>query len=197
MHGNPFFVQKRPGKKNKSGEERVFCLIKFRTMSMEKDKEGNLLPDSKRLNKYGKFLRSTSLDEIPEIFNILAGSMSFIGPRPQLIKDMFFMDDSQRKRHSVRPGLSGLAQVYGRNNISWEKKFDYDLEYIKNISFAEDIKLFFLTFFKVVKRSDTVREGTSSDTDLCDWLLNEKKISKEEFDNKLEKYNAYLQEAKI
>ena len=130
MKGNPFFAQKRPGKKDKTGKERIFKLIKFRTMSNAKDKEGNLLPDAVRLNKYGKFLRTTSLDELPELFNIFVGDMAIIGPRPQLVRDMVFMSDEQRKRHDVRPGLSGLAQVSGRNNISWEQKFEFDLNYI-------------------------------------------------------------------
>lgn len=185
MKGNPFFVQKRPGKKSKDGKERIFSLIKFRTMSNTKDKDGNLLPDDKRLNGYGKFLRSTSLDELPEAFNIFIGDMSVIGPRPQLIRDMVFMSEEQRHRHDVRPGLSGLAQVNGRNNITWEQKFEYDLQYIKNINIFSDIGLIFKTVFKaLIKREDTVREGTSSDIDFGDWLLQEGKITKEEYNNK-------------
>ena len=185
MKGNPFFIQKRPGKKDKNGKERIFSLIKFRTMSNAKDKDGNLLPDDKRLNGYGKFLRSTSLDELPEAFNIFIGDMSVIGPRPQLIKDMVFMSEEQRYRHDVRPGLSGLAQVNGRNNITWEQKFEYDLLYIKNINIFSDIGLIFKTVFKAfIKREDTVREGTSSDMDFGDWLLQEGKITKEEYKKK-------------
>lgn len=181
MKGNPFFTQFRPGKKDKSGQEKIFKLIKFRTMTNEKDKDGNLLSDEKRLNKYGKFLRSTSLDELPELFNILKGDMAIIGPRPLLVKDMVFMSEEQRKRHNVRPGLSGLAQVNGRNNIIWEQKLEYDLKYIDNITMFRDIYLIIKTIFKVFKREDTVREGTSSDIDFGDYLLQNGKITKEEY----------------
>ena len=184
MKGNPFFVQPRPGKKDKQGKEKIFKLIKFRTMSNAKDKDGNLLSDEKRLNKYGKFLRSTSLDELGELINILKGDMSIVGPRPQLVRDMVFMSDDVRARHNVRPGLTGLAQVRGRNNISWEDKFAYDLEYIKHITFFGDIKILFLTVFKVFKRSDVVRVGTVSDIDYGDYLLKKGKIDKEEYDCK-------------
>ncbi len=186
MRGNPFFVQKRPGKiKKKTGKERIFKLIKFRTMSNKKDKEGNLLPDDVRLNKYGKFLRATSIDEIPEIFNILIGDMSIVGPRPQLVRDMVFMDETQRQRHIARPGLTGLAQVNGRNNITWEQKFEYDLKYVNGgTTFFSDIKIIFKTVGKVLKRKDTVRDGTASDIDFGDWLLQEGKITKEEYDQK-------------
>ncbi len=182
MKGNPFFTQKRPGKKCKDGAEKIFKLIKFRTMSNKKDDSGNLLPDELRLNKYGKFLRSTSLDELPELFNIFVGDMSVIGPRPQLVRDMVFMSDQQRHRHDIRPGLSGLAQVNGRNNITWEQKFEYDLKYIKSINLFGDIGLIFKTVFKVFKRADTVRDGTESDIDFGDWLLQEGKVSREEYE---------------
>ena len=184
MKGNPFFTQKRPGKKEKNGQERIFKLIKFRTMSNKKDDSGNLLPDEQRLNKYGKFLRSTSLDELPELFNIFIGDMSIIGPRPQLVRDMVFMSEKQRHRHNVKPGLSGLAQVNGRNNITWEQKFEYDLEYIDNISLFEDVGLIFKTVFKVFKREDTVRNGTASDIDFGDWLLQEGRVNQDEYDKK-------------
>lgn len=185
MKGNPFFFQLRPGLVSKRlGRERIFKLIKFRTMSNAKDKDGNLLPDKKRLNKYGKFLRSTSLDELPELFNILVGQMSIIGPRPQLVRDMVFMTEEQRMRHSVRPGLSGLAQVSGRNNITWEQKIEYDLQYIKHITFAGDIKIIFRTVKKVLKRSDTVREGTVSDMDFGDWLMKNGQVDQETYDAK-------------
>ena len=184
MKGNPFFTQKRPGKKDKNGNERIFKLIKFRSMTNEKDKDGNLLPDDVRLNKYGKLLRSTSLDELPELFNIFIGDMSIIGPRPQLVRDMVFMSDEQRHRHDVRPGLSGLAQVNGRNNITWEQKFEYDLQYISKITLFGDVCLIFKTVFKVFKREDTMRDGTVSDIDFGDWLLKEKKINQDYYDNK-------------
>lgn len=185
MKGNPFFTQLRPGLKNKkTGKEQIFRLIKFRTMSNAKDENGNLLPDDVRLNGYGKFLRSTSLDELPELINIFKGDMSIIGPRPQLVRDMVFMTDVQRMRHNVRPGLSGLAQVSGRNNITWEEKFEYDLKYIEKVSFITDAKLVALTVVKVFKREDTVREGTVSDVDFGDWLVMNGEIDKETYDAK-------------
>lgn len=186
MKGNPFFCQLRPGKMDKNGKEKIFKLIKFRTMSNAKDKDGNLLPDEQRLVPYGKFLRSTSLDELPELLNILKGDMSIVGPRPQLVRDMVFMTDSQRQRHSIRPGLTGLAQVNGRNNITWEQKIDYDLEYIDDgVTLFRDAKIIFQTVGKVLKRSDTVREGTVSDMDLGDWLMMEGKVDQETYDAKL------------
>lgn len=184
MRGNPFFVQKRPGKKKKDGTERIFKLIKFRTMSNKKDAKGNLLPDDQRLNGYGKFLRSTSLDELPELFNIFIGSMAIVGPRPQLVRDMTFMTSEQRMRHNVRPGLTGLAQVNGRNNITWEEKFEYDLKYVNKITLWGDIKILLKTVGKVLKRSDTVREGTVSDMDFGDWLIQEGKIDPETYEEK-------------
>ena len=187
MRGNPFFTQLRPGKKEKDGREKIFKLIKFRSMSNKKDKNGNLLSDGQRLNKYGKILRSTSLDELPELLNILVGNMSIVGPRPQLIKDLVFMNDEIRARHSVRPGLTGLAQVNGRNNITWEEKFKYDLEYCKKITLMNDITIIFKTIFKVFKRSDIAREGTVSDIDYGDWLLENSKITKESYINKIKK----------
>lgn len=185
MKGNPFFSQPRPGKiDKKTGNEKIFKLIKFRTMSNEKDKDGNLLPDNVRLNSYGKFLRSTSLDELPSLINILNGDLSIVGPRPQLVRDMIFMNPVQRERHLVRPGLTGLAQVNGRNNITWEKKFEYDLIYIKDISFTGDVKIILQTIGKVLKRSDVVREGTVSDMDFGDWLLQKNEVTYEEYNNK-------------
>ena len=187
MKGNPFFTQLRPGKINKkTGKEKIFRLVKFRTMSNAKDKDGNLLPDEKRLNGYGKFLRSTSLDELGELVNILRGDMSIVGPRPQLVRDMVFMTDEQRTRHSIRPGLTGLAQVSGRNNITWEQKFEYDLQYIKKITLLGDIKIIFQTAFKVFKRSDVVREGTVSDIDYGDYLLQKLAITEAEYNEKQE-----------
>lgn len=184
MKGNPFFTQARPGKKGKDGIEIIFKLIKFRTMSNAKDNSGNLLPDERRLNKYGKFLRSTSLDELPELLNIFIGNMAIIGPRPQLIRDMVFMTNEQRHRHDVRPGLSGLAQVKGRNNVAWEQKFEYDLQYVSNITLSDDLRLIFQTIGKVLKREDTVRDGTASDIDYGDWLLLERKIDQDFYNQK-------------
>ena len=185
MGGNPFFCQSRPGKQDENGKEKIFKLIKFRSMSNKKDKEGNLLPDEVRLNKYGRILRSTSLDELPELINILVGDMSIVGPRPQLVRDMTFMSNAQRRRHTVRPGLTGLAQVSGRNNITWEQKFEYDLEYIDNgITFSNDVKIVLQTVGKVLKRSDTVREGTASDMDFGDWLMSEGMVDKTTYDEK-------------
>lgn len=147
MKGNPFFTQLRPGK-----NEKIFRLIKFRTMSCQTDKDGNLLPDEKRLTKYGKFLRSTSLDELPELINILKGDMAVIGPRPLLPEYLPYYTETERHRHDVRPGLSGLAQIHGRNSVTWEEKFSYDLKYVENCSFLLDAETIILTVLKVIKR---------------------------------------------
>ena len=185
MKGNPFFFQPRPGKKGKDGKEKIFKLIKFRTMSNAKDQDGNLLPDDQRLGKYGAWLRSTSLDELPELINIAVGHLGICGPRPFLVRDCVFMTEEQRRRHDVRPGLTGLAQVNGRNNITWEQKIEYDLQYIDSgITFVGDMKIIFQTVGKVLKRSDTVREGTVSDMDFGDWLMMEGKVDKETYDAK-------------
>ena len=194
MKGNPFFVQPRPGKKGKDGKEKIFNLIKFRTMSNAKDKDGNLLPDEQRLGKYGLWLRSTSLDELPELINIFLGQLAIVGPRPFLVRDCVFMTDDQRKRHDVRQGLTGLAQVNGRNNITWEQKFEYDLKYINDgITLIGDIKIIFRTFGKVFERSDTVREGTFSDVDFGDWLLMEGKVDQKTYDEKQLEANVLLE----
>ena len=185
MKGNPFFLQPRPGKKGKDGKEKIFMLIKFRTMSNAKDNKGNLLPDENRLNKYGAWLRSTSLDELPELANIAVGHLGSCGPRPFLVRDCVFMTEEQRRRHDVRPGLTGLAQVNGRNNITWEQKIEYDLKYIDSgITFIGDMRIIFQTVGKVLKRSDTVREGTVSDMDFGDWLMMEGKVDQETYDAK-------------
>ena len=178
MKGNPFFTQLRPGK-----DEKIFRLIKFRSMTCETDADGNLLPDEQRMTRYGQLLRSTSLDELPELLNILKGDMALVGPRPQLVRDMVFMTSDQRRRHSIRPGLTGLAQVSGRNNITWEQKLQYDLTYLDSgITLFGDIKILFMTVFKVFKREDVVRDGTVSDMDFGDWLLQRGEVSQEEYD---------------
>ena len=166
--GSPvLFKQMRPG-----FNEEIFPLYKFRTMIDERDKNGELLPDEIRLTKFGKWLRSTSLDELPEVFNILNGTMSVIGPRPQLVRDMVFMSDRQRMRHKVKPGLSGLAQVNGRNGISWEEKLEWDLKYIEKITLIGDLRIIGQTVMKAfIKQEGVVREGTASDMDFGDWLL--------------------------
>ena len=195
MKGNPFFLQPRPGKKGKDGKEKIFKLIKFRTMSNAKDKDGNLLPDAQRLGKYGTWLRSTSLDELPELVNIMVGHLSICGPRPFLVRDCVFMTEEQRRRHAVRPGLTGLAQVNGRNNITWEQKIEYDLQYIDSrITLIGDLNIVFRTIGKVLKRSDTVREGTVSDMDFGDWLLMEGKVDQETYEAKQEEARKYIME---
>lgn len=154
MKGNPFFVQPRPGK-----DERIFKLVKFRTMTCEKNQEGKLLPDEKRLTKYGRFLRSTSLDELPELWNIVKGEMAIVGPRPLLVEYLPRYSEEQRRRHLVRPGLTGYAQVRGRNAVSWSEKFQLDVVYVDNISLIGDMKIILDTVKTVIKR-----EGISSDT---------------------------------
>ena len=156
MRGNPFFTQARPGK-----NEKIFKLIKVRTMDNRKDKDGKLLPDDVRLNKYGRILRSTSLDELPELINILIGDMSIVGPRPLLVSYLSWYNESEKHRHDVRPGLTGLAQVNGRNTVEWEKRFALDVEYVNNISFIIDWKIIFLTIKKVLVRSD-IAENTNA-----------------------------------
>lgn len=184
--GSPvLFTQVRPGRKDaKTGKETLFKLYKFRTMTDERDEDGNLLPDEIRLTKFGEWLRSTSLDELPEAFNIIKGDMSVIGPRPQLVRDMVFMTDVQRTRHNVRPGLSGLAQVRGRNVISWEKKLETDQEYIKIISLKEDARIVLETLIKFIKRDDITEIGETTATDFGDYLLKSGQIEKSEYDVK-------------
>lgn len=154
MRGNPFFTQQRPGK-----DEKIFKLIKFRTMSNAKDANGELLPDEQRLSTYGKVLRSTSLDELPELINILKGDMSIVGPRPLLVKYLPWYTEEERHRHDVRPGLTGWAQVHGRNSVDWDTRFALDVEYVSHLTLAMDAKIFFLTIKKVLSRSD-VAEAT-------------------------------------
>ena len=157
MKGNPFFVQKRPGKDGK-----IFNLIKYRTMTNAKDKDGNLLPDADRLTKFGKFLRSTSLDELPELFCIFFGTMSVVGPRPLLVKYLPLYNDFQKQRHLVRPGLTGLAQISGRNALTWEAKFEKDVEYITKMGFFFDLKIIFQTIKKVLVREGISEEGNAT-----------------------------------
>ena len=156
MHGNPFFVYPRAGKNGK-----IFNLIKFRSMAELKDINGNYLPDEIRLNKYGRLLRSTSLDELPEFINIFMGDMSIVGPRPLTYKYLDYYTKEENRRHEVRPGLTGLAQINGRNAISWEERFKYDLEYVDHVTFINDIKIILGTLIKVIKRAD-VGEGNAS-----------------------------------
>ena len=152
-------------------------------MSDERDVDGNLLPDEIRLGKFGKALRATSLDELPEAFNILKGDMSIIGPRPQLVRDMVFMTDEQRMRHTAKPGLSGLAQVNGRNDISWEEKLNWDLKYIEKVSFLGDVKIIFQTVMKAFVKQEGITDGDMATAyDYGDWLLKEGKVSKEVYD---------------
>lgn len=171
--GSPIiFKQQRPGL-----NEKVFWMYKFRTMTDEKNSEGELLPDDMRLTKLGKFLRATSLDELPELINIIKGDMSIVGPRPQLIRDMTFMDVEQRKRHTVLPGLTGWAQVNGRNGITWEEKLSLDLEYIQKISLINDLKIILLTIKQVIIRDGISAEGMETAEDYGDYLLRKKLIS--------------------
>lgn len=183
--GSPvIFRQKRPGLNGK-----IFEMWKFRTMTDARDEAGNLLPDEVRLTDFGKKLRSTSLDELPELLNILKGDMSVVGPRPQLVKDMVFFSDSVLNRQCVRPGLTGLAQVNGRNDISWEKKFEWDAFYINDISFIKDWVIIKNTIMKVVEKEGISTKGFDTSEDYGDYLLRTGKISKIEYLNKIKQYN--------
>ena len=178
--GSPvLFTQVRPGKDNK-----LFKMYKFRSMTDERDEDGNLLPDDVRLTSFGKKLRESSLDELPELINIFKGDMSVVGPRPQLVRDMVFFSDEEMRRQSVLPGLTGLAQISGRNNISWEDKFKYDLQYIKDISFFEDMRIIYRTVFKVASQDDINTDGMETAEDYGDYLLRTQKIGKAEYDIK-------------
>ena len=179
MKGNPFFTQIRPGK-----NEKLFRLIKFRSMTCETDGNGNLLPDEKRLTAYGRFLRASSLDELPELLNILKGDMSIVGPRPQLVRDMVFMTPEQRGRHQVRQGLTGLAQVNGRNGITWEQKIEYDLRYIEKITFWGDVRIIFQTVKKVFVRDGISAEGMDTAEDLGDYLLRTGRVTASDYEEK-------------
>lgn len=182
--GSPvLFTQPRPGK-----DEKIFKLYKFRTMTDARDEQGNLLPDDVRLTPFGRALRSTSLDELPEAFNILKGDMSVIGPRPQLVRDMVFMTPEQRQRHTVRPGLSGLAQTRGRNALSWDGKLSTDLEYIQHVTFLGDLKIIFDTvkqvFFGEKGLEDSDVDEVEITDDFGDYLLKAGRVSKEEYERK-------------
>jgi len=183
--GSPvLFKQKRPGMIDpQTGVEKIFNMYKFRTMTDARDEKGNVLPDDKRLPAFGAWLRKTSLDELPEVFCILKGDMSIIGPRPQLIRDMVFMNDNQRMRHTAKPGLSGLAQVKGRNAISWDEKLDWDLKYIENVNFWGDIKILIETIKVAVIRSKGITDGENATAlDYGDVLLRSGRVSKERYD---------------
>ncbi len=186
MKGNPFFVQPRPGY-----HEKIFHLIKFRSMKNTRDAQGNLLPDAERLTSYGHFLRNTSLDELPELFNVLKGDMSFIGPRPQLVRDMVFMTKEQRRRHSVRPGLSGLAQVNGRNALKWENKLELDLQYISQMSFRTDCKLCFDTV-KLMLCGPESAEEVEITMDFGDYLLEKGEIDEDTYSRRQEEARELL-----
>lgn len=182
--GSPvLFTQPRPGK-----DEKIFNLYKFRTMTDQRDENGDLLPDEIRLTRFGKALRATSLDELPEAFNILKGDMSVIGPRPQLVRDMVFMTPEQRQRHTVRPGLSGLAQTRGRNALSWDGKLSTDLEYIRRVTFLGDVKIIFDTvkqvFFHQKGLADSDVDEVDITDDFGDYLLKRGRVSREEYDEK-------------
>lgn len=185
--GSPvLFKQKRPGL-----NEKVFTMYKFRSMTDEKDVDGNLLSDEIRLTSFGSKLRSTSLDELPELLNIIKGDMSIVGPRPQLVRDMVFMTDEQRQRHSVRPGLTGLAQVSGRNDIKWEDKLAYDLEYLEKMSFLYDWKIIFQTVFKVFKKDGITTGDMATAEDLGDYLLHSGQIDAQTYNELLESSKTY------
>lgn len=192
--GSPvIFKQQRPGLNGK-----VFTMYKFRSMTDAKDKDGNLLSDAERLPRFGKLLRATSLDEIPEFINVLKGDMSLIGPRPQLVRDMVFMSEEQLKRHNVKPGITGLAQVSGRNAISWEDKLNYDLIYIQNITFLNDMKIAIETIKKAfIKQEGITEDGNVTSADYGDYLLKKKQISKEEYTKKQEEAKKILKGLKL
>ncbi len=184
--GSPvLFTQDRPGLVGEDGKETIFKMYKFRTMTDERDENGELLPDEVRLTSFGKWLRSTSLDELPEAFNILNGTLSVCGPRPQLVRDMVFMTDEQRMRHTAKPGLSGLAQVNGRNAISWEDKINWDLKYIEKVSFLEDLKIILSTVKKAfIKQEGITQDDMATAEDFGDYLLRTEKVDKENYNKK-------------
>jgi Sugar transferases involved in lipopolysaccharide synthesis len=182
LGGPVIFRQPRPGR-----DEKIFMLYKFRSMTDERDESGELLPDEIRLTSFGKKLRATSLDELPELFNILKGDMAIVGPRPQLVRDMVFMTPLQRTRHSIRPGLTGLAQVRGRNAITWDEKLDFDLIYLEDISFVNDARIVFETIGKVFQSDGVSSEGMETAEDLGDYLLRENRVSRGQYDRLCER----------
>lgn len=180
MKGNPLFIQPRVGRDGK-----IFNLLKFRSMTRDKDERGEYLPDEVRLTRYGLRLRSTSLDELPQLINILFGDMSIVGPRPLSVMDVAFMSEEQKRRHTVRPGLTGLAQANGRNSIGWEQKLEYDLRYIDGgITFPGDVRIILKTAVQVLNGKDTIRKGTACGLDLGDWLLSKGEIDGDEYARK-------------
>ncbi len=193
--GSPvIFIQERPGLIGTDGKETLFRIYKFRSMSDQRDNSGKLLSDEERLGKFGKWLRSTSLDELPEVFNILNGTMSVVGPRPQLVRDMLFMTEEQRMRHTAKPGLSGLAQINGRNGISWEKKIEWDLKYVKKVSLLEDIRIVFQTIWKAfVKQEGITENDMATAEDYGDYLLRTGKINQKDYIEKQEKAKHILE----
>ena len=173
------FSQVRPGKDGK-----LFRLYKFRSMTDARDADGKLLPDAERMTDFGRKLRATSLDELPELINIIKGDMSVVGPRPQLVRDMVFFTPEEMGRQSVLPGLTGLAQINGRNNIDWKERFRYDLQYIQHITFAEDMRIIYRTIFKVGAQEDIATEGMETSEDYGDWLLRRNQVTQESYDDK-------------
>ncbi|MDY0143713.1 MAG: sugar transferase [Bacteroidales bacterium] len=167
-NGKPFFFQKRPGK-----NEKIFSIIKFKSMNDRKDAQGNLLPDAQRLTKIGSFVRKTSIDELPQLFNILKGDMSFIGPRPLAVKYLPYYSETEKLRHTVKPGITGLAQVSGRNSINWDKKLEIDVHYVKNISFKMDLTIFFKTIYKIIASKDISESGVDSPGDFDVYRKNQ------------------------
>ena len=188
--GSPvIFSQIRPGKNNK-----LFRLYKFRSMTDGRDKDGNLLPDEERMTDFGRKLRATSLDELPELWNILKGDMSIVGPRPQLVRDMVFFTEEEMHRQDVTPGLTGLAQISGRNNIDWKERFAYDLKYIEKISLQEDLRIIWRTIFKVGNQEDIATDGMETSEDYGDWLLRKHLLTKIDYERKQKLANEQIRE---
>ena len=188
--GSPvIFSQIRPGKGNK-----LFRLYKFRSMTDAKDKDGNLLPDEERMTDFGRKLRATSLDELPELWNILKGDMSIVGPRPQLVRDMVFFTEEEMHRQDVTPGLTGLAQISGRNNIDWKERFAYDLKYIEKISLQEDLRIIWRTIFKVGNQEDIATDGMETSEDYGDWLLRKHLLTNMDYERKQKLANEQIRE---